>query len=548
MHNATAAMTLEEQIGQVLAVGFHSTSPSPEIIDLIQQHHVGNIILFRRNIQSAEQVRELTQSLQMLAKEAGHRFPLLVMIDQENGMVNRFGRYTTIFPGNMALGAIDSEAIACEVALATGRELRAMGINMNLAPVVDVNNNPSNPVIGVRSFGEDPYQVARLGAAMVKGYREAGIITCLKHFPGHGDTSVDSHLSLPIIPHTMERLEALELIPFQKAMEAGADSIMIAHIYLSTLMPDEMAPATTAPFVVTKLLREKFGFTGLIVSDCMEMEALANTVGTQQGTVKALQAGIDLVLVSHQYPLQRGSIEAIQAAVQNGIVSTERLHQAAERVLQLKARTISWDTLPDAAALTVIGDEAHRQLQKRAYELSTTVVKNDRQLLPLSLRPEQQLFVLFMLPTSFTRAVDEGFFADACDAFVEHIRKRHESVDTISIAHEPTADEYGAIHQAVQSAAVTIVVTANANLDSYQSHLMQRLIQTGKPIVGIAAFNPYDLLAFPELATYLVTYEFTPPAFAAAVRVLFGEIQARGHLPVTVDHFPELRWSSITNL
>lgn len=548
MHDSTAAMTVEEQIGQVLAVGFHGTRPSPEIIDLIQHYHVGNTILFRRNIQSAEQVRELTQSLQMLAKDAGHRSPLLIMIDQENGMVNRFGQCITNFPGNMALGAIGSEAIAREVALATGRELRAMGINMNLAPVVDVNNNPSNPVIGVRSFGEDPYQVARLGAAMVTGYREAGIITCLKHFPGHGDTAVDSHLSLPVIPHAIERLEALELIPFQKAMEAGADSIMIAHMYLPALMPDEMVPATISPVVVTKLLREKLGFAGLIISDCMEMEALAHTVGTQQGAVKALQAGIDLVLVSHQYALQRGSIEAIQAAIQYGMLSSERLQQAAERVLQLKARTLSWDTLPDATTIAEIGSEAHQQLRQRAYELSTTVVKDASGLLPLRLKPEQPLFVLFMQPTSYTQAVDEGIFADAFDTCVEHIRQRHASVDTLTIAHEPTLDEYSAIYQSVQMAAATIVVTTNANMNSYQGQLMRQLVQTGKPIIGIAAFNPYDLLAFPELATYLVTYECTPPAFAATVRVLFGEIVAQGRLPVRVGHFPELRRSSVTNL
>ncbi|HYT37084.1 MAG TPA: glycoside hydrolase family 3 N-terminal domain-containing protein, partial [Ktedonobacteraceae bacterium] len=228
-------MTLEEQIGQLLMVGFWGSTPSLEIIDLMQRYHVGNVILFSRNIHDTQQVLELTQKLQAIAKEAGQRYPLLIAIDQENGIVQRLGDLVTLFPGNMALGATGSEEIAYKVALATGNELKALGINMNLAPVVDVNNNPANPIIGVRSFGEDPSLVARLGAAMVKGFRAAGILSCLKHFPGHGDTATDSHLSLPVIPYALQRLEALELVPFRSGMKAGAESVMIAHVAFPTL-------------------------------------------------------------------------------------------------------------------------------------------------------------------------------------------------------------------------------------------------------------------------------------------------------------------------
>jgi beta-N-acetylhexosaminidase len=525
MYNHTAGMTLEEQIGQVLAAGFHSTTPSQDIIDLIQNHHVGNIILFKRNIQSAQQVLELTHSLQRIAKEAGHRHPLLIMIDQENGMVRRLGQATTLFPGNMALGAIGSETIAYDIALAAGRELQALGINMNLAPVVDVNNNPANPVIGVRSFGEDPCCVARLGTAMVQGYRAAGVITTLKHFPGHGDTTTDSHLALPVIPYTMERLEAVELAPFKSAIKAGADSVMIAHLYLPYLMRGNMLPSTVSHTVVTELLRKKLDFEGLIISDCMEMQALVDTVGTEQGAVKALQAGIDLVLVSHCHSRQRGSIKAIQAAVEDGTLSADKICQAAERILQLKARFLSWDNLPGAAALALIGNEAHQQLRDCAYELSTTLVRNAEGLLPLCLQPEQRLLLLFLRPTTSTAAIDERF---AAEALVENIRKRHKQVDALFSAPQSIANEYEAIYQAVNNVAVTLVVTANANLDAYQGQLVRQLLQTGRPIIGIAAHNPYDLLAFPELGTYLVTYECTEPAFAAAARVLFGEIRARG--------------------
>lgn len=531
MHHYTAGMSREEQIGQVLAVGFHQPTPSQEIIELIQKYHVGNIILFQRNIQNIQQVHELTNRLQTIAREAGHRQPLLIMLDQENGMVRRFGQHTTIFPGNMALGAIDSEQIAYAIALATGRELQALGINMNLAPVMDVNNNPANPVIGVRSFGEDPQLVARLGTAMVRGYQSAAILTCLKHFPGHGDTAVDSHLALPTIPFDVERLEAVELVPFKHAIEAGADSVMIAHMYLPALMQNEMVPATLSRAVITELLRNKLGFTGLIISDCMEMQAVSATVGTEQGTVEALKAGTDLVLVSHTYARQLGSIQAIQAALQNGTLSEERLQQAAEHVLQLKARTLSWDNLPDATALTVIGNEDHQQLRDHAYALSTTIVKDVNGLLPLHLQSEQRLCLLFLQPTSSTRAIDAGFSGHM---LVEQIRQRHEQIDILSIASTPTPDEFRLINQTVDEAAVTIIVTANANLDTYQGEVVRQLLNKGRPIIGVAAYNPYDLLAFPEPGTYLVTYEYTQPAFAALVRVLFGEVLAQGRLPVSI--------------
>ncbi len=534
MHRYTDGMTLEEQIGQVLAVGFHQTAPSQDIIELIQTYHIGNIILFQRNIQNIQQVSELTRRLQMIAKEAGHRYPLLIMIDQENGMVRRFGQHTTIFPGNMALGAIGSEQVAYDIALATGRELQSVGINMNLAPVMDVNNNPANPVIGVRSFGEDPQQVARLGVAMVRGYKAAGMITCLKHFPGHGDTAVDSHLALPVIPYDMQRLEAIELVPFKSAIEAGvdrADSVMIAHMYLPALVQEEMVPATLSRTVVTELLRKKLGFTGLIISDCMEMRAVSDIVGTEQGTVGALNAGIDLVLVSHKCSRQRGSIAAIRAAIQDGFLPQARVLEAAERVMRLKARTLSWDNLPDTKAMALIGNEAHQKLRDRAYELSTTMVKDVEGLLPLQLQPEQHLCLLFLQPSTSTQAIDAGLSGDV---LTEQIRKRHNKVDVMSITSSPTPDEYESINRAVNGAAITIVVTANANLDSYQGKFVRRLLKNWRPVIGVAAYNPYDLLAFPELGTYLVTYEYTQPAFVALVRVLFGEIPARGHLPISL--------------
>ncbi len=523
MSNYTDGMTLEEQIGQTLMVGFAGTAAPREVIDLIQRHHVGNIILFSRNVRDAEQVRTLTRSLQRAAREAGHAHPLLIAIDQENGIVQRLGEAATLFPGNMALGAIGSEEVASEVALATGRELKALGINMNLAPVVDVNNNPANPVIGVRSFGEDPRLVARPGSAMVKGYQNAGVIACLKHFPGHGDTAVDSHLALPMIPHALERLEAVELVPFRAGIEAGAESVMIAHVAFPALTHDAALPATLSSAIIQGLLREKIGYKGVIISDCLEMQAISDTFGTELAAVMALQAGIDLVLVSHHSTRQRGSFEAIREAALTGELSAQVVQQAAERVLKLKARYLSWD-----AAAVEIDYQAHAQLQDRAYELSTTLVRNDDGLLPLHPQAEENIVIVSPQRNTMTM-VEDRFYSD--DMLLDIVRQYHAKVGVLPVA--PDAD-YKELLRGTRETDIFIVATVNAHLDEGQASVVRFLIANKRSVVGIAVRNPYDLQAFPQLRTYLATYEYTRPALVAAARVLFGEREARGHLPVSV--------------
>ncbi len=531
MPDYTANMTLEEQVGQLLVAGFPGTTPTPEIIDLIQNHHIGGIIFFSRNIQDAQQVLALTHSLQMIAKRAGHRYPLFIAIDQENGMVQRLGNSATQFPGNMALGAIGSEQMAYDVAGATGRELTALGINFNLAPVVDVNNNPANPVIGVRSFGEDPLRVARLASAAVKGYRSAGVITCLKHFPGHGDTAVDSHLALPTLPYSMERLEALELLPFRSGIAAGVDSVMIAHIAFPTLTGDATLPATLSPAIVRELLREKLGFTGVIISDCLEMNAVSETVGVGPGAVMALQAGTDLILISHLYTRQRAGIAAILSALQEGVLRQDVVKQAVERMLKLKEQTLSWDNLPNASLPVTISSSTHRQLRDSAYALSTTLVRDKAGLLPLRLEQAEQLLIVYPQRDNWTQVENRHY---PHEFFVESIRQRHAHTIARSMTPASLQDDYKELLRVAHASSVIIVVTVNAYLDVQQVDVMHKLLQCDRRIIGIAVYNPYDLLAFPELPTYLVTYECTEPALAAAVHVLFGDDGPQGRLPVSL--------------
>jgi beta-N-acetylhexosaminidase len=530
MKSYTRDMSLAEQIGQLLVVGFSGTTIPDTLRDLIEHHHVGNIILFSRNIQDTRQTLQLTRDLQTCAQASGQRYPLLIMLDQENGLVRRLGPDATIFPGNMALGAIGSEQITYDIAQATGKELRALGINMNLAPVVDVNNNPANPVIGVRSFGENPLQVARLGSAAMQGYRAAGVVSTLKHFPGHGDTSVDSHRALPILPHTLERLESIELVPFAHCIAEGAECVMIGHLYLPQLMSQEALPATVSPEIVQGLLRRRLGFDGVVISDCMEMDAVARTIGTERGTVMALQAGNDLVLVSHSSSVQLGSLQAIHAAVQAGELSSETIRQAAERVQRLKERYLSWEVSTPSTPLELVGSAAHRRLSATAYELSTTLVKNDDALIPLRVQPDERILVLYPQAVVASAVEDRS---QAPTVLVEAIELRH--ANTRALAYSPAindAERAAILHEAAEA---FIVIMATMNVDERQAALMHQLLQANCRVIGIAIRNPYDLQSFPQLRTYLATYEYTAPALEAAVRVVFGEIEARGVLPVSLS-------------
>ncbi len=532
MDNYTHGMTLEEQIGQSLMVGFWGTTPSLEIIDLIQRYHVGNVILFSRNIHNTQQVLELTQKLQEIAKEAGQRYPLLIAIDQENGIVQRLGDIVTIFPGNMALGAIGSEEIAYKVSMATGNELKALGINMNLAPVVDVNNNPANPVIGVRSFGENPSLVARLGAAMVKGYRTAGIFSCLKHFPGHGDTATDSHLSLPVIPYALQRLEALELVPFRSGIEAEADSVMIAHVAFPALAEQNTLPATLSPSIVEGLLREQLDFKGVILSDCMEMQAISDAFDSERTAVMALRAGIDLVLVSHEYTHQRASLEAIQAAIQSNELNAQAVRQAAERVLKLKAHFLSWNDLPGTTTPSaIIGCEKHVQLQSMAFELSITLVRNGEALLPLHLDSGERIVVLSP-QRNLKSMVEDRSFSD--ELLVDILQQFHSQVELMPVPPDLLEDDFVMLLQTTRESDIFVLATVNAHRDVQQAELVRCLISSGRHIIVIAIHNPYDLQAFPQLSTYLCTYEYSQPALVAAVQVMFGEKHAKGNLPVSI--------------
>jgi beta-N-acetylhexosaminidase len=321
-------MTLDREIAGLFCVGFQGKTPSPEVLDLVRRGVYG-VILFGRNVEDAEQVAALVAAL----KTAAGR-PLLVSVDQEGGRVARLrsAQGFTELPPMRALGDANDEDLALAAGALLGAELRAVGIDQDYAPVVDVDTNPANPVIGDRSFSRDPDAVGRLGAALAQGLQSAGVAACAKHFPGHGDTTEDSHTHLPRLPHALERLERVELAPFRALARAGVASVMTAHVVFEAL--DPARPATlSAP--VMRLLRERVGFDGCAISDDLEMKAVAEHFQLEEAAPGAVAAGVDALLVCHRADVQHRAIDLVRAAVERGEVTRERIAEARARIARL---------------------------------------------------------------------------------------------------------------------------------------------------------------------------------------------------------------------
>lgn len=321
---------LDRRVAGLFCVGFRGTSPSPEVKELIRRGVYG-VILFSRNVVDAEQVAELVTELKG-ARKADE--PLLIAVDQEGGRVARLRapHGFTELPPMRAVGQANDPLLAREVGRLLGRELRAVGIDQDFAPVVDVDTNPQNPVIGDRAFSRDPKEVANLGAALALGLQESGVAACAKHFPGHGDTREDSHKALPALPHSLERLNEVELVPFMALARAGVASVMTAHVVFHAL--DPRRPATLSPEVMS-LLRAKVGFTGCAISDDLQMSAVAEHFSLEEAAPGTLAAGVDALLVCHDAPVQNRAIDLVREALEKGRIPEERLREASLRVARL---------------------------------------------------------------------------------------------------------------------------------------------------------------------------------------------------------------------
>ncbi|MBN3547223.1 beta-N-acetylhexosaminidase [Fictibacillus barbaricus] len=532
---AIHSMTVKEKIGQMLMPDFRNWNGKPvtemndEIRELVKKYHLGGVILFRENVVTTEQTVRLIDAY----KKANEDYGLLLSIDQEGGIVTRL-QSGTDFPGNMALGATRSIELAESVGHAIGSELHSLGINMNLAPVLDVNNNPDNPVIGVRSFGEDPQLVADLGTAYAKGLQKAGMAATAKHFPGHGDTAVDSHLGLPSVPHDKERLLKVELYPFQQAMDQGMDAIMTAHVTFPKIDPTKVIskkdgteialPATLSYEVLTNLVRKEMGFEGVISTDALNMKAIADHFGPVDTAIRAVNAGTDIVLM----PVGLEEVaNGLYAAVENGEVTEERLNQSVERLLTLKAKRGIYKQVNETPidekivhAEKIVGNKAHKDLENEVARKSVTLVKNNG-VLPAN---KDNINSIVVVGNTYSENLQQALIA------------YHPSVELIKSAQVLSQEQL----QKVQNADLVVLGTYTFNVSgrlpsSPQMQMVQQVINAAPDkTIAVGIRNPYDIMAFPEISGYLAQYSFRDASFRAAAETIFGMNNPSGKLPVTI--------------
>lgn len=522
-------LSVKQKIGQILMCGFEGKQIPPHMESLFSEYHIGGIIYFRRNVALPEQILQLSQSLQQLSSQYSD-IPLSIAIDQEGGMVARIDQEVTIMPGQMTLGATGNSQFAYEAGEISGMELAQMGITVNFAPVLDVNNNPLNPVIGIRSFGEHPETVAQFGVEMINGYQEMGISACAKHFPGHGDTSADSHHELPAVAHDLERIHAVELVPFKAAIEAGVDMIMTAHVQFPAIEPNG-DPATISYSVLTELLRNELGYKGVIVTDCLEMKAISEGIGVGRGAVEAVKAGADLILVSHRFDRQIAAFKAIEEAIESGEITEERLNEAVDRVLAVKAKQ------QDAAKRSMqnwrpIGDERSWQACGRMMQAAVTLVQDDQQHLPLNSNSN----TLVIWPeVRVSSEVDEVIPQEL--TLGKELAKYGLPIHEVVIGVDPTQDEIMLIRQKVADRQYRQIVMAmyNAAFSEGQQVLIQDL-QAEKEIaiVFVSVRNPYDYALLTEQDTYVSAYENRTAMLKALASALTGTTPFSGQLPVSL--------------
>ncbi|MFS1512170.1 glycoside hydrolase family 3 protein [Chengkuizengella sp. SCS-71B] len=519
---------MEQKIGQMFMCGFDGLQPSKEIECLISKYHLGGIIYFRRNVSSIDQVHRLSVSLQQMAEKNGD-FPLFISLDQEGGMVNRIDQGVTLFPGNMALGATGDPNLAYQVARISGSELSSLGINMNLAPCLDVNNNPANPVIGVRSFGDYAKFVGDMGSAMVEGYQSANVSSVVKHFPGHGDTQVDSHLSLPEITYDLNRLKEIELVPFKQAIEHGVDAVMTAHILFPSLESDRK-PSTLSNKIITGLLREHLKFDGVVVTDCLEMNAISEEFGTAEGAVLAVEAGADIVLVSHLFERQVMAYNAVLKSVLEGRISEHRINESVERIIKLKEKR-------DIAKYDIhfepskIGLDSHQKIVQEITQKCVTLVKDNTHQLPLDINKK----TLVIWPEDrLTSPVDDVGKQET--SLGKILKSRITGLSEEKIHTDLNHEE---IHQILNmSSTFEQIVVATYDVKSFPKQielvkmLAERCEKEKSKLITVAIRTPYDIQAFPEVKTFLACYENRPMMIEALANVLVGTEKAVGKVPV----------------
>jgi beta-N-acetylhexosaminidase len=554
-------MTLDDKVGQLLVSSFGSEYLSTDsreydaLVKSIHEYRIGGFhvfggaepapdVLLDANYGTVTLGQPLAAASLLNRLQAIAPYPLLNSADFETGAGFRL-EGATAFPRNMAFGAAGEERLAYEAGRITAVESRAIGVQVNFAPVVDVNNNPRNPVINTRSYGEDPAAVGRLGSAYVRGLQAGGMIATLKHFPGHGDTDVDSHLGLPIIKDPRESLDKTEFPPFRAGIAAGAGAVMTAHIEMPALDPSPNTPTTLSQPIVSGVLRREMGFDGIIYTDSMGMAGVTALYKPGEAAVRAIKAGNDVILHS---PDDGAAFAGIKSAVESGEIPAAQLDKSVERLLRAKARTglnrvraVNLDALPN-----IVGGRAHQAVADEVSRKSITLVKDQRNQVPLILPRDAQVLYLSILDSPGGWRI-----AAPSRAFIPELKRRWRGVTSVELSERSTANELELVRAMApryDAVIASVFVRASsgsgrmdlpANMQTVLRTIARQTEQSKKPFVTVLFGNPYTATFLQDVPAMLLTYDFYDRAERSAVRALAGEAPITGKLPIGLPGLAE---------
>lgn len=553
--NQLRKMTLDEKIGQLIHIGINAqylAQDSPEYLELmrhVRENKVGGVIVF---VGALYETVHLVNRMQENAK-----IPLLISADFETGLGMRFFE-TYNFPWNMAIAATGNADYAYKQGVIVGREARATGIQQVFAPVVDVNNNADNPVINVRSYGENPAEVARFGAAFSRGLQSQNVLATAKHFPGHGDTNVDSHRGLPVINFPRERLEKIEFMPFRELIDAGVGSVMISHISMPTLDNEAVrplknavkpeyteeevitegttVPATLSRKIVTDILKKEMNFDGLIVTDAMDMSGLTLYFNPAEAAVRAVEAGND-VLLKTTFPEEM--IRGLREAVKSGRLTEERINESVRKQLAWKHQLglTKQKITPIEQIDKIVSNREMRELSNEIARRAITLVKKEADVLPLS--KDKKIFFL-----GITNGDDRAFISNT---FQRTLRAQGYRFESTVLDSRATPEE---LQNALKKASEADIVLSglfgrvrsgaaeSVGIPNRAAEVLRKILKSDKNVINIAFGNPYLLRAFPEMKTYIVAYGDMRSLQTATAEALAGKIEFKGKLPVTVGNYP----------
>lgn len=519
---------MKETLGYKLMLAFAGEEAPERIMKWVAERPLAGFTLFRPlNVKNPAQVRALTAELQALAAKNG-RPPLLFAADQEGGQLVALGADTTHFPGNMALAAARDPDLTYRVGQAIGREMAAMGVHINYAPNCDINTNPNNPAAGIRTFGDDPALAAEMVGAMVSGLQAAGVAATMKHFPGKGEAKVDSHYAMPVIDHSRERLEQMELRPFRAAVAAGVKLAMTGHFALPILTEKPDLPATLSRAVMHDFLRHEVGFDGVTITDALDMGALTQGAGQIIDVITAVRAEVDLLLTTNQPDVQERIYAGLQLAYGRGLIEDRHLEKSVARIMTLK----QWAGQQPQPPLDVVGCAEHRALEAEAARRSVTLVRDTANLLPLRLPESARIAVIMPQPKNLTPADTSEFVTPTLGTAVRHY---HARVDEFITPHDPADGDIAALREKAAGYDLLIIGTISASMNPAQTALTNELLGLGVPAITVALRTPYDLTVYPQAETYLCTYSILEPSMRALAAGLWGERPFVGKLPVLLD-------------